>query len=607
MAAFVFVALCLLSFCNARTITWTAAGGNPLWNNAGNWDCQCLPTINDDVLIDHQLIPGVVQVGGVIAPALAKSLTLGGSSRFLQTLTLTGALTVGSGVSTLNSNGAISMQSAPEYPFLNGGTFNVHGLGFSFSSGTLGGQGKFVFGPDSTFNLTGAATKAFNTTVVVNGRAVTSGSSSANLVFNGGGSFTVAGSFVSAASLTMATDSKSTFTVTGNFTYTGQSLLFQGPGFNLGTWSLGGKSQATTANSFVSGSLNLDSGAVLTLIGAPTEKRTFDKITGQGTVQCQGGNNAFNAVAAYSLEASGGTISVKGATLNMLLLNGAYLGGTKITVMTATLTNGFINGGLQIAANNVVMNGIVEIDNDGTALMVSSNWNVPSTARGAQITMTGGSSIQFTAGSTVTQAASLQIVPGAPTANKPSISFGGAWSTSSALTVAEIPISGSGSFSLTSSATINLNNVVFSAKSISSQGTITTQVGSFTVDTITGTGTINTSPVNFNVNYLTTSYFTLNTGTATVTNATIGTMNLKNGVFSVAVDAKITTFSFQGGKVMGSGSTQAAVNVMSTSVTTAATQTINNVVLSTNSFTLDCGKQACQFFTQNASVKTVAQ
>jgi hypothetical protein len=386
----------------------------------------------------------------------------------------------------------------------------------------------------------------------------------------------------------MATDSTSTFTVTGNLSYTGPTLLLQGTGFNLGTWVLGDNSQATTANAFTSGTLTMQAGSTLTLIGAPTEKRMFDKITGAGTIQCQGGNNNFNGVAAANFQASGGTISVTAGNFNSLTLGGAYLGGSKITANTATLTNGFLNKGLQLSATNVILNGIVEIDNDGTALLASTTWTVPSTAKSAQITMTGGSSIQIAAGATVAQSANLQIVPGAPTTNKPTISMSGAWSSVSQLTIAEIPVSGTGSWTLSSTASMNLNSVVFTAKSIANNGMISTQVGSFNVGTVTGTGTITTSPINMVITHIIANVFTLNTGSVTISNATFTTLNLNNGVLGISSTAKLTTFNFQGGKLMGSGSAQATVSVKDTSVTGVATQTLNNVALTTNTFSLDC-------------------
>jgi hypothetical protein len=57
------------------------------------------------VVIDIQNIPGNVQVGGVVAPALCKSIKIGGTSRFSQTLTVTGAINIGSGNSVLNQGG----------------------------------------------------------------------------------------------------------------------------------------------------------------------------------------------------------------------------------------------------------------------------------------------------------------------------------------------------------------------------------------------------------------------------------------------------------------------------------------------------------------------
>jgi len=349
--------------------------------------------------------------------------------------------------------------------------------------------------------------------------------------------------------------------------------------------------------------LDLGTGASLSLIGAPTEARTFATITGSGTVKNQGGANTYNTVAGAGFEAAGGMATVTSGTFTSLSLTGAYLGGKKVTATSASLNNGFINKGLQLSVGKLTLQGNIEIDDDGTTVMVTQSASIPANSL---ITMTGGSSLTIGTGATVTQTAQLQIVPGAPKANKPSITSNGSWSTSSALSVAEIPISGSGMYALSAAGSFSFNNVIFSAKSVESQGTISTQIGTFTVGSVSGSGSILASPVTMTINTLVGNTFTLNSGTIAVNNVTLATLDIKNGVFGLATTGQITTFKFEGGQFKGTGSAQATLAVRDTQLTGVTTQTLTNTAVTTTTFSMNCGAQACQLFSQNSAVRTVS-
>jgi len=349
--------------------------------------------------------------------------------------------------------------------------------------------------------------------------------------------------------------------------------------------------------------LEIGTGTTLILIGAPTESRTFTTITGSGTILNQGGANTFNTVAGAIFQASGGTATVNAGTFNSLTLTGAYLGGTKLTTQSAELTNGFINKGLKITVVNLVLQGTVEIDDDGTTLSVSGTAQVPIPSL---ITMTGGSSLQFAAGSTTTQSAGLQIVPGAPKPNKPSVSVAGTFTSNAIFSVAEIPVVGAGVYTLLASGSLTFNNVAFTGQSIASQGSIIAQIGTFTVDTISGSGSIVAAPVSFNVNRLTGNSFQLLSGSVNVSNLTLNSLDMKNGVFGLATDGKLNTWTFEGGQFKGTGSAQAVLTVRDTALTGVTTQTLTNTAVTTKTFNMDCGTQACQYFSQQSSIKTSA-
>jgi len=494
------------------------------------------------------------------------------------------------------------MKSAPEYPFQNGGTFTVHGKGFMFSSGTLAGSGKFVFATDSIFNLTDSASKAINTVLDIKGKLVTYTDRSTNLVLTGA-TVTVSGTFTSNAPLTISTDMNSKFHVTGSFAYTGSTLLLQGPGFLMDAWTVGPSCSVTVSNTFTSGTLDLGTGASLTLIGAPTETRTFTTITGAGTILNQGGVNTFNNVAGAALRAAGGTAIVASGKFTSLTLSGAFLGGTKLSTSSAELTSGFINLGLQLSVSSLILQGTIEIDDDNTALMVSTSVTIPINSL---ITMTAGSTISIANTATVTQNANLQIVPGAPKAKKPAMTIGGTWTSAGQFSVSEIPIAGTASYTIAATGSFNFNNVVFSAQAIMSLGTITTQIGTFNVGSITGAGTFIASPLNMNVNMFAGNAFTLMSGTVSIANLTMTTLDMKNGVLGVAAVAKVNRFPFEGGQLKGTLGSQAVMTVIDTALQGVTTQTLTNVALTTATFAMNCGAQACQFFSQNAAVRTLS-
>lgn len=64
-----FVVLVLLvGLGQARTVSWTAAGGTPMWDFANNWDCRCVPGPGDDVIINVPSIVGEVRPRPALAP-----------------------------------------------------------------------------------------------------------------------------------------------------------------------------------------------------------------------------------------------------------------------------------------------------------------------------------------------------------------------------------------------------------------------------------------------------------------------------------------------------------------------------------------------------------
>jgi len=512
-------------------------------------------------------------------------------------------LTIGTGTSKLNTNGRIFFQAGPESPFKNDGVFNLEGAGFMYSSGTLEGKGSFVVSPTATLNLTGSASRTISTTVIVNGKAITETDRSTSLVLTKGGDFIVAGTFTANKDLSISVDTTSAFSVkpTGMLIWTGANLNFEGNAFTIAAWSLG-SGVATFDNGIISGSLNV-AGGTLQLIGGPTDKRSFDKITGTGTIINLGGVNTFNILAASNFAATGGNASIANGTIGTLSLGGSYLLGGKIMASAASLSSGFICGGLEITVTSLVLEGVVSVADDNTMITPTGTTTITKTS---QLTFTHGSSLRIPSTAQVMQNAAFTIVEGAPTPKSPSVVIDGRFTSGAAFAVSTIAISGSGSFFITSAGSWNLNNVKFDASSLSSSGAVSLSVGSFTVAAVTGTGSFTGNPSLFSVTSVTASSFTLNSGNVRFDNITLTTLTLNNGNFGIMDSATITNLNFIAGKLFGTnGDKQVPVKVSKTVISGAATQTLNNIALTSSAISVICPLQSnCQLFTSNSVVST---
>ena len=100
LSVYIFLALWLLNFSTfAATITANAGGGD--WNTASTWDCACIPTVSDDVII-----PTGVIVSTTIALSAFNTISISGTLN-----TDGGALTIGLGKSiTVNSGGILNVK-----------------------------------------------------------------------------------------------------------------------------------------------------------------------------------------------------------------------------------------------------------------------------------------------------------------------------------------------------------------------------------------------------------------------------------------------------------------------------------------------------------------
>jgi len=506
-------------------------------------------------------------------------------------------LTVGSGASTLNANHYLILKSSPDAPFINGGTFTVRGNGFTYSTGTLAGTGTFLFSSDAVLNLTDSASKTISTNVVVEGKASCQTDKTTDLVLkNGNFMISPSATFTTVRALTVMTDSSSTFSVKGSFSFAGPALNFQGNGFNLASWSLN-SGTATINNGISSDNLMIASGATLLLIGAPTDKKNFNTVTGAGVVNIQGGTVTFASLTANVVTATGGNVTITNGNFGALTLAGSFLAGSAIKSTTVTLNNGFVLGGLKITATTLSLGGVVSVSDDGTSLIVTNNLNIPSVS---QLTFNAGSSLMINKGAEVKQQAGFTVVQGPPTPKSPMVVNDGSFISSNSLFMSGVPVSGSGSFSLGVDATWTLNNVVFNQASFASSGKVTFSIGTFDVPMVTGTGSFSGNPNSFVSTILNAASFNQQGGVINVNNATITTLTLNNGAtFQVATGATFTTLEVLGGTLVGK-SGQVPISCKQVKIVGSNVQKLQNLALKSSALALTCGT-SCQLLTTNVA------
>jgi len=345
--------------------------------------------------------------------------------------------------------------------------------------------------------------------------------------------------------------------------------------------------------------LELGSTAVLELIGSPTDTKTFNKITGTGSIKNEGGANTFGTLSAASFSATGGNATINSGVVSVLTLSGAFLAGSKVEATSATLTSGFINGGLQLVAGTLNLAGLVSVSDNGSMLSVGNTLNIDTVS---QLTLTGGSSLVVAKGAQVKQSAGFTIVQGAPGASSPSVTNNGVFTSEASFFLAGVPLSGSGTINLTPTASWTLNNVQLSQAYFGSVGKVTFSVGTFDVPSVSGSGAFSGNPVTFNSTSLSAASFDLQGGNVYVANTTLGSLTLNNGAnFVVSAGAVFTDLKILGGVLTGSPGGQVPVKAKSTEVNGPNVQKLANLGLKTTTFNLNCDT-SCQLITANAMV-----
>src|SRR5687768_9426634 len=95
LTALIFVLISVIITCaEARAVTWTAGAGSAVWGDENNWDCQCVPSSRDDVVINNPHNATTVKINET--GAMCYSLTIGGGE-WAQKLIVQSSFVVGNG------------------------------------------------------------------------------------------------------------------------------------------------------------------------------------------------------------------------------------------------------------------------------------------------------------------------------------------------------------------------------------------------------------------------------------------------------------------------------------------------------------------------------
>lgn len=579
-----------------RPIVWTGLSGNTLWNEPRNWDVGSVPTAGDDVTIN--LLNTVANV--LIGPppnAVCNSLQVGGTSTFVQTLSVTGPINIGPGGGNLVGLGSITYDSAPDAAFATVGIFNG-GSRFTFRSGTLSGPGAFTF---ANLTLEDPALKVFNTSVTTGLLYVDPGVGfSASFNIDNDNTLVVKDTLKTTQGITVTSvTAKSLFQV-GTFSFaasTGATLTIRGTA-SINALNIGGGTGTLNDNVQVTAA-NVASGAVLQLIGSPTSQRTFGDITGGGSLQITGGYNVFNkATNIGTVTIASGELHANGdlSIVNLAASAGVISGAQTLTVSNAAFKNiNLLN--VVINVNDAVFSQFGTLDGSTVNVLGTA-----STDDVGQLVMANGASLAIQKNAKVSQTKVFRVLP---TGDHPSeFTNNGQWSSSADLSLV-VPTNGLGSFTFAQGATLQLTGIPFSASAVTLASAFFKTVGSSVViGSLIGNGSVMTQGDSFQVlGTANAKSFVHQNGVTQMGSGTIDSLAVQVGTYNITGSgATVGSLSFTGGEITGAAGAGTILSVGDTTITGASAKTLSNILVTTSTLQLSCNAPQCQLFTSSASL-----
>jgi hypothetical protein len=557
-----------------------------------------LPTSTDDVVINLPNIPANVITSS--SPAYAKSLTIGGTSTFTQTLTVQGPLYLAGG--KILPNGNLYLNSGPDLSLYNTGTFDGANK-LIFTSGNLAGPGKYLF---TNLNMSGSAEKRINSTVSADILNVEPGRGSTGSINIVGGSLGVTGTFKTSDSVIISSSKGASFDVTGTFSFTAASAAYTATirgTSNINTLSITAGTVVLADNVMVT-SANL-AGGTLDLIGSESSQRTFGDITGSGVLKIEGGSNSFTTLTNIgNVQLIGGSLiaSSKSATINDLIQSGGVLAGpAPLTIGSGSFANAQISSA-QLNVGTFTLNGYTSLSS--STLTITQNGVI---SKDTQVTLSPKSTFSVGSNAVVSQSAAFEILATSSSTPAPQFQNDGQWTSTSNL-VLFVPTSGKGIFQFATGSTTSITGITFSAGSIIATSANFSAIGSsVNVGSIAGTGYFATSGNDFTVTQsINCNTFTQTNGVTKFGNGAITNLNFITGTISVTGPQPPTgpilgvgTFNFQGG-IFSSLAETSPVSVSNFILTGTQPKTLNSASLTAGYLELNCGTTQCQLFTESA-------
>jgi len=349
------------------------------------------------------------------------------------------------------------------------------------------------------------------------------------------------------------------------------------------------------------GLAKVSSGASVTMIGANTVNRVFSDVSGQGTLNIQGGTNTFHMMININqVSLSGGVLvaDTKQCNVETFSQTGGTIGGAAtFSAGTATLSNAVINN-TPVTVSTLNIKGFSTLN--GGSLTVTGLGVVQAAS---QLTLGSGALFAVSATAKVSQGFPLLILPSGTLV--PTFSNDGKWTSTSALTLNTLT-TGSGSFELGSGSSLSATGITFTTNSVLLTSSTFTSVGSIiNIASIDGTGgTILSQSQVFTVSgAMNVANYTQQNGQSKIASGSVGTLDVQTGNFDLTgMGMTVGTLKFEGGQIAGTSTN--AITATTTVITGNMPKTLSAITISSAAITLSCGSNQCQLETLNAQLTT---
>jgi len=592
----------LVLVCSSRSIQWTGGAGNGLWNFAGNWQGNTIPTSDDDVYINA--VGGATV--GVSQPAVALSLSIGGGS-YPQQLNLLSQLTVGTGGILVQSQGTLQNSANNELPLISRGRITIFPAGnFIFASGAI---------VDTQLVVDNGATIVFSTSALklISGSQITAYGTvtiqPSTIQFTRNGAFTNGGNLIALGQITFfSSDNSGSFTNTGTFNYQGtsntQPLDFQVAAY-FSSDLLVSSGSVTLSNTFViNASISLPSNSLLTINGGSSIKTIFG-VRGAGSVLIAGvavftGAQNFELL---TITDSGDVTFQTTGVVRQGTISGKVTIATTLFLLSGALAGGTVQGAGNLTSVNAL--SIQPSDSGNTNNFISTLLYIQGNAtitRSIFILLSGAGNLKIAPGSTLSITASITVNV---QSGSPVITTDGILSVtlpSGGSIVTNVNFAGTGALHLNSGKfEFDADSVAFGSAVVGAGAYLDFESARVTLGDVTGTGSVNVTAADSPLSTfgrISVNYFGIPNGNVVATSFTAQTFEFWNGRLTLSAGSSSTAniVHWYGGVISGN----ARLTAQATTIRGTIPQVINGTVIATNTLSISCATQ-CNFQTLNGA------